>query len=57
MKVESLGSKQMLHKGVSNNSENYTKEKETERQKMAVEPKQKVSTFSENKGTYFDAKA
>jgi len=56
MKIESTGAKQMLYKGVAENSNSYTKGKEVERQKLALETKNTVSSFLENKGTYFDAK-
>jgi len=56
MKVESTTTSHMLYKGVTENSDKFTKSKEVERQKAAVEKETGVSSFLENKGIYFDAK-
>ncbi|HNX25133.1 MAG TPA: hypothetical protein PKG60_13890 [Spirochaetota bacterium] len=57
MKIDTTSNVQMLYKGVVDNSDKYTKGKETERQKAALDTKQSVSSFVENKGAYFDTKA
>jgi len=57
MKIESTNNTQMLYKGTADNSEKYTKAKELERQKAAIETKNTVSSFVEKKGSYFDANA
>lgn len=57
MKVESTNNIQMLHKGVTENSQKYMKDKEAERVKTALETKPTVSSFVDVKGNYFDAKA
>jgi len=57
MKIENTTNVQMLYKGVAENSQKYVQSKEVERNKAAVETKQTVSSFLENKGVYFDVKA
>ncbi len=57
MKIDSTNNIQMLYKGSVDNSEKYTKAKEVERQKAAVETPNTVSSFVEKKGSYFDASA
>ena len=56
MKIESSNNVQMLYKGAVDNADKYTKAKEVERQKSALETKNTVSSFVGNKGSYFDAK-
>jgi len=56
MKIESTNNVQMLYKGAVDNADKYTKAKEVERQKAALETKNTVSSFVENKGSYFDTK-
>lgn len=56
MKIESTNNVQMLYKGVMDNSDKYSKAKEVERQARALETENSVSSFVDNKGSYFDAK-
>jgi hypothetical protein len=56
MKIENTTNVQMLYKGVADNSANYTKTKEAERQKAALETNQTVTSFIDTKGNNFDTK-
>lgn len=56
MKIESTNNVQMPYKGAVENAEKNTKPKEVEKQKSAPETKNTVSSFVENKGSYFDTR-
>lgn len=56
MKIESANNVQMPYKSAVENVEKNTKAKVVENQKSAPETKNTVSSFVENKGSYFDTK-